>query len=159
MPKLAVDTFSSRRLDLSRYDKTPGFSQREQLRVAAVAEGESLHLRLDDPLARLLDPLKACLLLTKAQPSQHSLLRHLVAEMHATHTVFWTWREEAWTSVYHRCDFYVPGDSTRAQALEASTHNQRLLEQIPVTETERKALAGDQLALQQLLGAYSAPVS
>ena len=23
--------------------------------------------------------------------------------MHATHTVFWTWREEAWTSVYHRC--------------------------------------------------------
>jgi len=69
-----------------------------------------------------------------------------------------------WAQCQHRmacqrCDFYVPGDSTRAQALEASTHNQRLLEQIPVTETERKALAGDQLALQQLLGAYSAPVS
>ena len=103
MPELAVDTLPSRRLDLSGYDRTPGFTEREQLRIAAVAEGDSLHLRLDDPLARLLDPLKACLLLTKAQQSQHSLLRHLVAEMHATHTVFWTWREEAWTSVYHRC--------------------------------------------------------
>ena len=50
-----------------------------------------------------------------------------------------------------RCDFYVPGDSTRAQALEANTNNQRLLEQIPVTETERKALAGDQAALKQLI--------
>jgi hypothetical protein len=103
MPELAVDTWPSMRLDLSRYDRTPRFTEREQLRIAAVAEGESLHLRLEDPLVRLLDPLKACLLLTKAQPSQHSLLRHLVAEMHATQTVFWAWREEAWTSVYHRC--------------------------------------------------------
>jgi hypothetical protein len=23
--------------------------------------------------------------------------------MHASQTVFWAWREEAWTSVYHRC--------------------------------------------------------
>ena len=66
-----------------------------------------------------------------------------------------------WAQCQHRmacqrCDFYVPGDSTRAQALEANTHNQRLLEQIPVTETERKALAGDQAALKQLLEASPA---
>jgi hypothetical protein len=47
-------------------------------------------------------------------------------------------------------DFYLPGKSARAQALEASTHNQRLLEQIPMAETERKALIGDQTALEQL---------
>jgi len=58
-----------------------------------------------------------------------------------------------------RCDFYVPGNSTRAQALEANTHNQRLLEQIPVTETERKALEGDQTALQQLIEASPTPVA
>ena len=103
MPELAVNTLPSRRLDLSRYDRTPGFTQKEQLRIAAVTEGESLHLRLHDPLARLLDPLKACLRLTEAQQSQHSLLRHLVAEMHALQTIFWLWREEEWTSVYHRC--------------------------------------------------------
>ncbi|MDX6458876.1 MAG: hypothetical protein QOE55_2573 [Acidobacteriaceae bacterium] len=58
-----------------------------------------------------------------------------------------------------RCDFYVPGDSTRAQAPEANTHNQRLMEQIPITETERKALAGDQAALQRLIEASPTPVS
>ncbi len=42
------------------------------------------------------------------------------------------------------------------QALEANTHNQRLLEQIPVTETERKALAGDQAALRLLIEANPA---
>src|SRR6187402_1130148 len=103
MPELALNTLPSKRLDLSRYDRTPEFTEKEQLRIAAVADGESVHLRLDDPLARLLDPLKACLRLTEAQPSQHSLLRHLVTEMHASQTVFWAWREEAWTSVYHRC--------------------------------------------------------
>jgi hypothetical protein len=60
-----------------------------------------------------------------------------------------------WAQCQHRmacqrCDFYVPGDSARAQALEANTHNQRLLEQIPMTEIERKALTGDQAALEQL---------
>ena len=69
-----------------------------------------------------------------------------------------------WAQCQHRmacqrCDFYVPGDSTRAQALEANTHNQRLMEQIPITETERKALAGDQAALQQLIEASPTPVS
>ncbi len=103
MPELAMNTLPSRRLDFSRYDRTPGFTEREQLRIAAVAEGESLHLRLDDRLARLLDPLKACLRPTEAQPFQHSLLRHLLTETHASQTVFWAWREEAWTSVYHRC--------------------------------------------------------
>jgi hypothetical protein len=55
------------------------------------------------------------------------------------------------------CDFYVPGDSARAQALEASTDNLRLLEQIPMTETERKALTGDQAALEQLAKRSSLP--
>ena len=69
-----------------------------------------------------------------------------------------------WAQCQHRmacqrCDFYVPGDSTRAQALEANTHNQRLLEQIPVTETERKALAGDQAALMQLIQGSPTPGS
>jgi integrase len=69
-----------------------------------------------------------------------------------------------WAQCQHRmacqrCDFYVPGDSTRAQALEANTHNQRLMEQIPITETERKALAGDQAALQRLIEASPTPVS
>ncbi len=66
-----------------------------------------------------------------------------------------------WAQCQHRmacqrCDFYVPGDTARAQALEANTHNQRLLEQIPVTETKRKALAGDQVALRQLIEASPA---
>ncbi|MEA2539460.1 MAG: hypothetical protein QOH35_826, partial [Acidobacteriaceae bacterium] len=69
-----------------------------------------------------------------------------------------------WAQCQHRmacqrCDFYVPGDSTRAQAPEANTHNQRLMEQIPITETERKALAGDQAALQRLIEASPTPVS
>ena len=34
-------------------------------------------------------------------------------------------------------------------------HNQRLLEEIPMTETERKALTGDQAALEQLANASS----
>ena len=34
MHELAVDTLPSRRLDLSRYDTTPGFTEREQLRMS-----------------------------------------------------------------------------------------------------------------------------
>lgn len=117
MPELAVDTLPSGRLDLSRYDRTPRFTPRERLRIAAVAEGESLHLRLDDPLARLLEPLKACLRLTEAQRSQHSMLRHLVAEMHETQTVFWVWREKNWTSLYHRCKAAQTAANTRQHVL------------------------------------------
>jgi hypothetical protein len=58
-----------------------------------------------------------------------------------------------------RCDFYVPRDSSKAQALEANAHNQRLLEQIPVTETERKALAGDRSALEELVKVASTDAS
>jgi hypothetical protein len=39
-----------------------------------------------------------------------------------------------------RCEFYLPGDSAKAQALEADAHNLKLLEQISVIETERKGL-------------------
>lgn len=62
-----------------------------------------------------------------------------------------------WAQCVHRmacqrCEFYVPGDSAKAQAFEADAHNLKLLEQIPVTETERKALEGDRKALQKLIG-------
>jgi len=62
-----------------------------------------LHLRRDDPLTRLMAPLKACLSLTQAQPCQYCLLRHLVAEMEARQSAFWAWRELEWTSLYQRC--------------------------------------------------------
>jgi hypothetical protein len=55
-----------------------------------------------------------------------------------------------WAQCVHRiaclrCLFYVPDDSAKAQALEADAHNLKLPEQIPVTDTERKAIEGDQL--------------
>lgn len=103
MPELQENACTSMRFDFSRFDRTSEFTAREQGRIAAVAAGESLHLRLDDPLARLVEPLKACLHLTQAQQSQQSILRHLVAEMHDTQTVFWAWGEETWTSLYRRC--------------------------------------------------------
>lgn len=52
-----------------------------------------------------------------------------------------------------RCEFYVPGDSAKAQALEADAHNMKLREQIPVTDTERKALEGDRKAFRKLIDA------
>jgi Phage integrase family len=67
-----------------------------------------------------------------------------------------------WAQCVHRmacqrCEFYVPGNSAKAQALEADTHNLKLLEQIPVTETERKALEGDHKARQKLIGPVIGP--
>jgi integrase len=61
------------------------------------------------------------------------------------------WSQCAHRMACQRCDFYVPGESTKALILEANAHNQRLLEQIPVTETERQALEGDQKALTKLV--------
>ena len=87
MPELHNNASSSAQFDVSRFDRTPGFTVRERKRIAAVAAGESLHLCLGDPLAPLLEPLKAGLRLTEAQQSQHSMLRHLVVEMHETGTV------------------------------------------------------------------------
>lgn len=45
MPELQGNTCSVR-FDVSRFDQTPEFTVRERERVAAVAAGESLHLRL-----------------------------------------------------------------------------------------------------------------
>ena len=114
MPELHNPASSSVRFDVSRFDRTPEFNVRERERIAAVAAGGSLHVRLGDPLARLLEPLKACLRLTEAQQSQHSLLRHLVVGMHETGTVFWVWKEESWISVYRRCK----GAQTTANTLQ-----------------------------------------
>jgi hypothetical protein len=56
------------RFDVGPYDRSPVLTGIERARIAAVAAGESLHLRLDDPLTRLMNPLRACLCLTAAQP-------------------------------------------------------------------------------------------
>ncbi len=39
-----------------------------------------------------------------------------------------------------RCDFYLPKDSSRAQMLEAKGNLQQMLQKIPLTEDERKAV-------------------
>ncbi len=102
------------RLDLSRYDRSPTLNELERARIAAIEAGELLHLRRDDPLTRLMAPLKACLSLTQAQPCQYCLLRHLVAEMEARQSAFWAWRELEWTSLYQRCK----GAMTAANTLQ-----------------------------------------
>lgn len=71
----------SHQFDLGGYDRSSALTERERARIAAVAAGESLHVRLCDPLGRLMEPLKACFQFTKAQQSQYSLLRHLIAEI------------------------------------------------------------------------------
>jgi integrase len=98
-----VASSGAHRLDLSSFDRSPALSEVEKSRIAGVAVGESLHIRFGDPLARLLEPPKARLRLTKAQPCQYSLLRHLVNEMHARQRAYWGWRKEEWTCVYRRC--------------------------------------------------------
>lgn len=92
------------RLNLSRYDRQVSLDHAECERIAGVAvDGESLHIRLNDPLARLLSPLKDCLRLTGAHETQHSVLREVVVEMHHRQTAFWSWKEDAWVAVYNRC--------------------------------------------------------
>jgi integrase len=51
-----------------------------------------------------------------------------------------------------RCDFYVPKESSEAQLLEAKDSLQRMLVQVPLTDTERAAVEGDQTAVDRLLG-------
>jgi hypothetical protein len=47
------------------------------------------------------------------------------------------------------------GTRPRPKRSKQNEHNQRLLEQIPMTETERKALTGDQAALEHLVKSCS----
>jgi hypothetical protein len=83
------------RLDLSCYDKSLVLAARERKRIAAVAlYGESLHLRLDDPLRRLLIPLNDCLRLTGAHSSQCAFLTDIVGLMHRQQRAFWAWSED-----------------------------------------------------------------
>ena len=61
-----------------------------------------------------------------------------------------------------RCDFYVSKDSTRAQLLEAKANLQRMLLEIPLTESERAAVEDGIAAVEQLIepapfGWHSAP--
>jgi hypothetical protein len=92
------------RLDFSMYDRRISLNDAECERIAGVAsEGYSLHIRLNDPLLRLLKPLRDCLKPTGAQKSQYSFLREVIAEMHHRQTAFWEWRGDAWVAVYDRC--------------------------------------------------------
>jgi integrase len=92
------------RLDFSQYDRRISLDHSERERIAGVAaNGDTLHIRLSDPLLRLLKPLRDCLKLTGAQESQHSFLREVVVEMHQRETAFWAWEEDAWVAVYNRC--------------------------------------------------------
>ena len=50
------------------------------------------------------------------------------------------------------CDFYLPKQSSQAQLLEAKDGLQRMLVQVPLTDTERAAVEGDQTAIDRLLG-------
>ena len=43
-----------------------------------------------------------------------------------------------------RCDFYLPKDSSGDQLLEANARLQRMLVQIPLTDTEQAAVEGDE---------------
>jgi Phage integrase family len=50
-----------------------------------------------------------------------------------------------------RCDFYLPKPSSEAQLLEAKDGLQRMLVQIPLTDTERAAVEGDEQAVTRLI--------
>lgn len=50
-----------------------------------------------------------------------------------------------------RCDFYIPKPSSQAQLLEAKNGLQRLAVEIPLTDTERAAVEGDQAAVDHLI--------
>jgi len=50
-----------------------------------------------------------------------------------------------------RCDFYLPKQSSQAQLLEARDSLQRMLVQIPLTDTEQAAVEGDETAVGRLL--------
>ena len=50
-----------------------------------------------------------------------------------------------------RCDFYLPKTSSEAQLLEAKTGLQRMLVQIPLTDSERFAVENDHNAVDRLI--------
>jgi hypothetical protein len=50
-----------------------------------------------------------------------------------------------------RCDFYIPKPSSESQLLEAKDGLQRMLVEIPLTDTERAAVEGDRTAVVRLV--------
>ena len=104
-----MENASPVRLDLRKYNRCVALDHAERERIAGIVlQGDSLHIRLNDPLLRLLEPLKDCLKLTGARESQYSLLREVVAEMHNRQTAFWEWGEAAWIAIYGRCVEILP---------------------------------------------------
>lgn len=62
-----------------------------------------------------------------------------------------------WSTCAHRmacarCDFNLPKGSSYAQALEARTSVQRLLETVPLSDDERTAAEGDRNAVDRFIG-------
>lgn len=103
MTALRIAKQAPPRFKLDLYDRSPVLTSEGRERIAAVAiEQQTLHFRLNDPLTRLLVPLRDCLFLTGAKRSQYSLLRELVTEMQVRQKAFWAWREEEWSSLFRR---------------------------------------------------------
>ena len=50
-----------------------------------------------------------------------------------------------------RCDFYLPKESSAAQLLDAKHGLQRMLVDVPLTDTERAAVEGDRQAVNRLI--------
>ena len=57
-----------------------------------------------------------------------------------------------------KCSFYEPKDSARIQALEASGNLKRMLQEIPLTDTEREAVDdGERLMARLAAGLERVP--
>lgn len=49
-----------------------------------------------------------------------------------------------------KCSLFMPKESTKGQMLQAVAHNERLYEEVPIREDERRALEGDTDAIQKI---------
>ena len=50
-----------------------------------------------------------------------------------------------------RCDFYIPKQSSRADLLTSKSGMIHMLQEMPLTDEEQKAVEGDATAIDQLL--------
>lgn len=50
-----------------------------------------------------------------------------------------------------RCDFYIPKQSSRADLLASKSGMVHMLQEMPLTDEERKAVDGDAAAVDQLI--------
>ncbi|MFH4263610.1 hypothetical protein WAJ43_22465, partial [Acinetobacter baumannii] len=50
-----------------------------------------------------------------------------------------------------KCSFYVPKESSKAQTIEAKSNLMRMLQEIPLTDTERAAVEDGVQAMDKLI--------